>query len=462
MSITGAYMVPHPPVIMAEVGRGEEKKIQKTIDAFTEVGRRIGNLRPDTIIVTSPHAHMYSNYFQISSGKNVHGDMKQFRARTVQFDKDYDTELVTHISELAYAKQFPAGKLGQQGDDLDHGTMVPLYFIEKFHKDYKLVRIGISGQPLEDHYRLGMLIKQASEDLCRNVVFIGSGDLSHKFSTESPYGFVTEGPEYDKLIMDVMGSGNFGKLFAFDSTFCEKAAECGHRSFIIMAGALDRTNIKAEILSHEGSFGIGYGVCAYEIRGDAPERNFLDQRLDAETARLKKQRSTEDEYVQLARKSVEAYVTSSRHISIPNDIPDEMTSTSAGAFVSIHEGGRLRGCIGTISAAQDCIAEEIISNAISAATKDTRFDPISPGELSAIEITVDILGEAEVIKGQESLDPGRYGVIVTKGGRRGLLLPNLDGIDTAEKQIAVAKRKAGIGEDEPGVKLERFEVVRHY
>ena len=79
MSITGAYMVPHPPVIMAEVGRGEEKKIQKTIDAFTEVGRRIGNLRPDTIIVTSPHAHMYSNYFQISSGKNVHGDMKQFR-----------------------------------------------------------------------------------------------------------------------------------------------------------------------------------------------------------------------------------------------------------------------------------------------------------------------------------------------------------------------------------------------
>ncbi len=128
--------------------------------------------------------------------------------------------------------------------------------------------------------------------------------------------------------------------------------------------------------------------------------------------------------------------------------------------MSIHSRGRLRGCIGTIAPVRSCLAEEIIRNAVSAAAEDPRFDPIRPEELKWLEINVDVLGEPEDIRSTDELDVKRYGVIVTRGHRRGLLLPDLDGVDTVEQQVAIARRKAGIGPSEP-VSLQRFEVVRH-
>ena len=147
-------------------------------------------------------------------------------------------------------------------------------------------------------------------------------------------------------------------------------------------------------------------------------------------------------------------------IDVPSDIPSEMLSRRAGAFVSIHKEGKLRGCIGTILPTTENIAEEIIQNAISASTKDPRFNAIQPEELPLLEINVDVLGDPEDIESPDELDVKRYGVIVSSGYRRGLLLPDLDGVDTVEEQISIARRKGGIGEDEP-VKLQRFEVVRH-
>ena len=129
--------------------------------------------------------------------------------------------------------------------------------------------------------------------------------------------------------------------------------------------------------------------------------------------------------------------------------------------MSLKKDGRLRGCIGTICAVQKSVAEEIIENAISASVRDSRFEPVEPEELDRLVISVDVLGDTEKIDSPAQLDVKRYGVIVTKGYRRGLLLPNLDGVDTVEEQIAIAKRKAGIGETEQ-VELERFEVVRHF
>ena len=130
-------------------------------------------------------------------------------------------------------------------------------------------------------------------------------------------------------------------------------------------------------------------------------------------------------------------------------------------FVSLHKDGMLRGCIGTIQAVKRNIAEEIVENGISAATKDPRFSPVRPEELEALEISVDVLGKPEMIRSKEELDVKRYGVIVTKGFRRGLLLPNLDGVDTVEQQLSIALRKAGLSEREKDFEMERFEVVRH-
>jgi AmmeMemoRadiSam system protein A len=137
-----------------------------------------------------------------------------------------------------------------------------------------------------------------------------------------------------------------------------------------------------------------------------------------------------------------------------------MTSLRAGTFVSLHKDGRLRGCIGTIQPVRSCVAEEIADNAISAATRDPRFSPVRPEELDSLEISVDVLSEPESISSKSELDVKRYGVIVTSGHRRGLLLPDLDGVDTVDEQLAIAKKKAGIREGEP-CSLQRFEVVRH-
>ncbi len=168
-----------------------------------------------------------------------------------------------------------------------------------------------------------------------------------------------------------------------------------------------------------------------------------------------------DIYVELAKATIEEYVkTGSVFEPDRSSLPDEMISKRSGAFVSIHKNGQLRGCIGTFLPIQDNLANEIIGNAISASTRDPRFSPITADELDSLEINVDVLSTPEDIDSPDQLDVKRYGVIVSNGGRRGLLLPDLEGVDTIEDQISIAMQKAGIYPGEQ-IKLQRFEVVRH-
>ncbi len=463
MSIVAGFMVPHPPMIVKEVGRGSEDQVRKTIESYENVADEIAAIAPDTIIITSPHSVMYSDYFHISPGKSAKGSFMSFGAPEVKFNEAYDSELVDVIDELAVRESLNAGTMGERDSSIDHGTMVPLYFIRQKYKGGKIVRIGLSGLPFSDHYKLGQLIKEAVGKLGRKAVFVGSGDLSHKLQTYEPYGFAEEGPVYDRRIMDVCGRGAFGELFDFDEHFCEKAAECGHRSFIIMAGAFDGEKVKATEYSHEDVTGVGYGICSFYPTGEEDsDRKFLDIYLDKSLKELEEKRSKSDPYVNLARKTIEEYITNGNIIDVPDNLPKEMINKTAGAFVSIHKQGNLRGCIGTILATRENIAKEIIGNAISASTKDPRFNPIKLDELKWLDINVDILGEPEDIDSEDKLDVKKYGVIVTKGLKRGLLLPDLEGVDTVKDQIAIAKRKAGIPEYDDEVSLQRFEVIRHY
>ena len=461
MPILAAFMVPHPPMIVPAVGRGSEKEVPETTRAYERVAEEVAALKPETLIITSPHAVMYADYFHISPGSGAEGSFRRFGASKVRFSERYDTELADRICDLADKAYFPAGTLGEREAALDHGTMVPLWFIRNKYEGGKIVRIGLSGLPLTDHYRLGQMIAQAVEETGRRVVLIASGDLSHKLQEYGPYGFAPEGVEYDRRIMDVMGRAAFGELFDFDENFCEKAAECGHRSFVIMAGAFDGLRVKATVLSHEDVTGVGYGICTFYPDGADEGRHFL-KAYEEKTERaclLKADKS--DAYVKLARASVEAWVRRRETISVPAGLPAEMLSRRAGTFVSLHRHGKLRGCIGTIMATRKNVAEEIIHNAISACARDPRFSAVTEDELSSLEISVDVLGELEPIDSPDELDVKRYGVIVSRGMKRGLLLPNLDGVDTVEEQIRIAREKGGIGASEP-YRLERFEVVRHY
>ena len=460
MPIVAAYMVPHPPMIIPQVGRGSEKQITKTIRAYEAVAAGIAGIRPETIIVTSPHAVLYADYFHISPGEDATGDFGSFRAPEVRFAEKYDTELVKAICALAKEKDFPAGTLGERDRRLDHGTMVPLYFIEQQYTGFRLVRVGLSGLSHAEHYEFGQIIRQAVEQTGRKAVLIASGDLSHKLQEYGPYGFAEEGPEYDRRIMDAAGRAAFGEMLTFEESFLDKAAECGHRSFLIMAGALDGMNVEAKVYTHEDVTGVGYGICSFRPTEPNGERRFLERYRAEQEEKLRQRREREDPYVRLARETVESWVLDRKTPGVPDWATAEMKQNRAGVFVSIHKDGKLRGCIGTFLPTRECIAKEIISNAVSASTRDPRFDPIGPEELKWLEINVDVLSTPEPIGGKEELDVKRYGVIVSSGSRRGLLLPDLDGVDTVDEQVDIARRKAGIREQDP-ITLERFEVVRH-
>lgn len=163
--------------------------------------------------------------------------------------------------------------------------------------------------------------------------------------------------------------------------------------------------------------------------------------------------------VSLAVETIKNYVCYNKKIYPPDNLSPEMKE-KCGVFVSIKKKGQLRGCIGTFQPTTPNVACEIINNAISAATEDPRFNPITPEEIEELEISVDVLSPPEEISSKLELDPKKYGVIVQKGFRKGLLLPDLEGVDTADYQVSIAKAKAGIRDDED-VKLYRFEVKRY-
>ena len=464
MGILAAVMVPHPPLIVPEIGRGEEEKIKDTIRGFAKASEFIAGSEPETVVIISPHSTFYSDCFHISPGNSASGDLAKFGAHRVTFDVRYDSEFVFELEKRAQREKIKAGTMGEREKSLDHATTVPLYFLKKAWGGVipcRIVRIGLSGLPLEEHYRFGTLIRKTAEGLGRNVCVIASGDLSHVLKREGPYGYRQEGPEYDKRIMDVMSRAAFGELFEFTDLFCERAAECGHRSFTIMAGCFDGLSAKAEMLSYEGPFGVGYGVCTFMPGEPDPGRKFLSLQEMENEEKMDMIKKEESLYVRLARETVERYISTGKRLPVPEYLPEEALTRRAGTFVSLKKFGRLRGCIGTISATEENIAKEIIQNAVSAAVRDPRFPPVTSSELKDLVYSVDILGETEEIDSSEELDVKKYGVIVSNGYRKGLLLPNLEGIDSVDDQISIAMQKAGIRKGER-IRLQRFEVVRYH
>lgn len=445
MALKASFFVPHPPIIIPEIGKGEEKTIQSTIDSYLKIAEKISQIKPKTIIIISPHAESYYDYLRVSNGEKAIGDFANFQASKVKFEVQYDQDFINNILDLTKSLSFPLTDVFKRTDKLDHGTMIPLYFINQKYTDYKIVRFSLSGLSLETHYQFGKLLDVIINESDEDYVIVASGDLSHKLKKEGPYGLSKEGLDFDKKFLEILQENHLEQLKKFDNKFLEKAAECGLRSMIILSGALSNYNFMTNVLSYEAPFGVGYCIAEF----------LNNQRLESNNAK-----ETDDYYVRLAKKTINEYIKNHRRISIPEDTPLELLKKRAGVFVSIKKYGELRGCIGTIEPTTNSIAEEIIRNAISACSQDPRFNKVSEKELPKLEISVDVLNESELVNNKSELDIKRYGVIVSKGSRRGLLLPNIEGVNSVKHQLQIALRKAGISEEED-YEIRRFEVIRH-
>ncbi len=430
MSIIGCFVLPHPPIILHDIGHGEEKTINKTIESFQAIAKMIGRLKPDTIILSSPHAPFLSDHFFITSNESEEGDLAQFGAKQIHIKIKSDHEFIE-----ALCKVNDRVKRINTPTPLDHGTIVPLSFILKEIQDFTFVRLGLSGLDRQTHIQLGHQIQSLAQTLNKRIVYIASGDLSHRLKVDGPYGFHPSGPRFDHEITDLLSKGDLEGLSYLDSKLCDEAAECGFRSLLIMSGVLKGLEYTSKLESYEDVFGVGYACASFITKKDA--------------------------YVDLAKQAIRSIILDQVVLEVPINTPKELLNKKAGVFVSIHKQGRLRGCIGTISATKQNVAQEIINCAIWASTEDYRFSPIRSDELDQLEIHVDVLGPAENIDGPEQLDPKRYGVIVSKGHRKGLLLPDLDGVESVQQQISIALQKGGISDHEDYL-LQRFEVIRHH
>jgi len=460
MPILASFVLPHPPLAIPEIGKGKESVIAKTVASLEEAGKRIAALKPETIIFISPHAESYSDYFQIGDGEVVMGSFAEYKAPNVNFRLFYDRPLIEAIAALSKIAFFPAGTEGGEELYLDHGTMVPLYFINKHYRDFKAVRLGLSGLSLSEHYRFGQIIQEAVNKLNERVVVVASGDLSHVIKKEGPYGYHPSGPSYDKQVMKILSEANFGELLSFNRATLSEAEECGHRAFCLMAGILDRLSVRPLRLSYEDGTGIGYGALSYSVLGDNPSRAFLELYRSKQSFMVKREIENSDIYAKLARMAIERYVTSGTKLTLGNDWPKVFFTKKSGVFVTINKDGDIRGCMGSIRPMTASLGNEIIASAITAASLDDRFPKIRKDELPFLSIAVDILSSPIPILSITDLDPKIYGVVVEYGEKRGALLPNIPGIDTPEEQVLTAMYKARIPEKED-VALYRFSVIHH-
>lgn len=432
-----AGLSPHPPIIVPEIGGRELEKAAKTVDGMREWARAAAAAKPETLVFISPHSSFLQDAIGYQGGEELSGSFAAFGAPQVSFKVASDQAFAKAVAEEAGKDGIEVVPLRPSG--LDHGVMVPLYYLKKAGVEASLVVFGISLLSFEEQFRFGKALQRVAERSGRRIGIVASGDLSHRLIPGAPAGYNPEGKVFDETIREALEKMDVERILTLPEDLIEKAGECGLRPIIVLLGALSGYEVTSRIYSYEGPFGVGYLVADFSFKEKADEGV--------------------SPFVKLARASIEHYLRTRRLMPVPDPPPPGMEGR-AGVFVSLKKHGQLRGCIGTVVPQQKNIAAEIIHNAVSAAVHDPRFWPVELEELPDLKISVDVLSPPEPVKSQEELDPKRYGVIVRSKGRMGLLLPNLEGIDTVEEQLAIARRKAGIEPDEP-VEIERFEVIRY-
>ncbi|OEH84909.1 hypothetical protein BHU72_06870 [Desulfuribacillus stibiiarsenatis] len=466
----GAVIVPHPPIIVPEIGQGNEITAQKTIDGLQQIARHIKELQPKVIVCITPHGNVFADGICILEAEQLKGNFGNFGRANVSMEKRVNQPLLHAIERELADADVPLVMMNetlarqyQASMELDHGCLVPLYYINQEYQEYEIVHISIGKLHAKELYQIGIRLRDAIEATDISTLIMASGDLSHTLKEDGPYGYEPEGPQFDEMLVRIFRDGKYEELFTIPENVAESAATCAMESIIMAVGAFEGTKLETKLISYEGPFGVGYmNAIMIPLHQEA---NSLLQSIERQLHGMRNQPiEIQDEYIRLARAAIEKYVWDQQELQWSeyreSTTVSRLEQEQAGVFVSIHKHGQLRGCIGTIQATTENLASEIIRNAIAAATEDPRFVPIRIQELEHLEVKVDILHPSERIESLSQLDVKKYGVIVESKGRRGLLLPNLAGIDEVAEQVAIAREKAGIGESEVIV-MYRFEVERH-
>lgn len=434
-------MIRHP-IVAGQFYPAQASRLSRMISGMVDEQAE----KEDVIGVVSPHAgYQYSGPVTAAAisriklkdtfvilGPNHTGMGK---ALSIMTGGSWETPLGSIEIDTELAGQILTASRYLEEDDkahqYEHSIEVQIPFLQYFSKDFRIVPVAFSYHSPAAYKDIGRAIARAVKGTEKGVVIIASSDMTHYEPQESARQKDNKAIE---AILDLDEDELLRRVDEFGISMCGYAPTV---ALITAAKALGAT--RADLVRYQtsgdvtGDYSSVVGYAAIIIKGMSP-------------------------LAKLAKMAVETYVRDGEILK-PEELTAEMKER-AGVFVSIHKLGNLRGCIGTFEPDTDNVAEETIANAISSATRDPRFSPISPGELKSLDYNVDVLTTPEPVEGKDQLNPKEYGVIVESGLRRGLLLPDLEGVDSVDYQISICRQKAGILPDEP-VKLYRFRVKRH-
>lgn len=443
--IAGAAYLPHPPILIPEIGNGEESAAAETQQGFRKVIEEIKEAGPDVLLLLTPHGSATHHLLAVNDSDEYRGNFAAFGVPRLTLKAQSDASLRKNI--LAFGKEQGLSITGNR-IALDHGALVPLYFLQKEGIRLPMVHLSVGWADLHNAYEAGVKLGSLLDAYEKKVLILASGDLSHRLKETGPYGYHPKGPVFDQKIKDAFDNNQLRTLLDIDIGLIDAAGQCGLVPFLIASGMLEGHNIKTICHSYQNPYGVGY-LCGF-------------------AKPMKKEQQSHHPAVLLAKETIQQYLLEHSVldlVSFKQRFSNDPFITrgaveKAGAFVSIHSKGRLRGCIGTIESVHENLLAEIVANAIEASTRDSRFQPIEAVELDQLEIKVDEMGPLEKVNSRSDLDVQIYGVVVESGYRRGLLLPALEGVEDVDHQIAIACSKAGISLTEK-YQLYRFKVTRY-
>jgi len=271
-----AVALPHPPIFIEGIGSAaDHTEAKASLDAFVRAAEKVVAADPEVLVIATPHGNTYGDCFNISPGRGAKGDWRSFGRDPVRYEASFDEAFAGALRQAAELAGIPC--IESVEPVLDHGVMVPLHFLIAAGLQLgrcKLVRISISFLDEAAHYKLGCCVQQVAAASGRTAVFVASGDLSHRLKHDGPYGYASEGPAFDKAVAEAFAAGDFARFFSFEKGFRDKAAECGLNSFLVMAGVFDGYDVRAQLYSYEGPWGVGYGIASFNRAEPNEARRF--------------------------------------------------------------------------------------------------------------------------------------------------------------------------------------------
>lgn len=266
MAFLGAFVMPHPPIAIPKIGQNNIKTMHATIRGMQTIATQIATLKPDTIVIASPHARGAVDALTLYTNDTMVGDFNTFGFSNISITYLGDIDLARHLKTALNDAGLQT--ITKQDEPLDHGVSVPLYYVLEAGVTCRIVVIAPGGFDALKHYEYGAVIGDVLKRVSGSYVFIASGDLSHKLMASGPYGYDPKGSVFDEHVTQALKKGDFESLLAIDPTTVTRAAQCGYHSIALLGGAIKDTHTTPFLHSYEGPFGVGYATASFLRKDD--------------------------------------------------------------------------------------------------------------------------------------------------------------------------------------------------